>query len=98
MAIIVVMDAPGGTQAQYEQICNKLTNGRGLVHSPHDWPVAGLRAHVAGPTGDGWFVADVWDSIEDFHRFAEILAPYLREVGFPDVEPRVLSSFNLVTA
>jgi hypothetical protein len=44
-----------------------------------DAPVAGLVAHVAGPTASGWRVIDIWESEEDFHRFeTERLQPALR--------------------
>jgi hypothetical protein len=34
-----------------------------------DAPVAGLVAHVAGPTASGWRIIDVWESEEDYRRF-----------------------------
>jgi hypothetical protein len=42
-------------------------------------PVAGLVAHVSGPTAVGWRIIDVWESEEDYHRFvAERLNPALQ--------------------
>ena len=44
-----------------------------------DAPVAGLIAHVSGPTAVGWRIIDVWESEEDYDRFvAERLNPALR--------------------
>ena len=44
-----------------------------------DAPVAGLIAHVAGPTAVGWRIIDVWESEEDYHRFeTERLHPALK--------------------
>ena len=34
-------------------------------------PVAGLVAHVSGPTATGWRIIDVWESEEDYHRFVD---------------------------
>ncbi len=34
-----------------------------------DAPVAGLIAHVAGPTAVGWRIIDVWESEVDYQRF-----------------------------
>ena len=42
-------------------------------------PVAGLIAHVAGPTAVGWRIIDIWESEEDYHRFvADRLNPALQ--------------------
>ncbi|MFI9544564.1 hypothetical protein ACIHAR_11600 [Streptomyces sp. NPDC052016] len=97
MAVITVNDIPGGTQAQYEQIADKVTGGRGLVRGRSDWPVPGLISHAAGPTPTGWFVCDVWESEEAWQRFADILVPYAQEVGMPEFELKVYPAFNVVT-
>ena len=34
-------------------------------------PVAGLVAHVSGPTATGWRIIDVWESEDDYHRFVD---------------------------
>ncbi len=96
MPIIIVVDYPGVTQAQYERVTNSLTGGRGLVKTPSDWPVPGLVSHAAGPTPTGWFVTDVWESKEAFQRFGEKLKPALQEAGMPDVEPKIYEAFNVV--
>jgi hypothetical protein len=42
-------------------------------------PVAGLIAHVGGPTAVGWRIIDVWESEEDYNRFvADRLNPALQ--------------------
>jgi hypothetical protein len=97
MAIFAIFEFPGMNQATYEQATDKVTGGRGLAKSPADWPVPGLITHTAGPTPDGWFVADVWESEDEFQRFGEIVMPILREVGAADVQPQVYPVFNLVT-
>ncbi|OUC93859.1 hypothetical protein [Streptomyces swartbergensis] len=97
MAIIAIFDQPGMTQAQYEQVSDKVNRGRGLVKNPADWPVPGLISHTSAPTPNGWYVADVWESEEAFQRFTEIVLPLLREAGAPEVEPKIYPVFNLVT-
>ncbi|MEV0538135.1 hypothetical protein [Kitasatospora sp. NPDC050463] len=98
MAVIIVFEIPGATQAQYEEVTNKMAGGRGGVKSRSDWPVPGLISHCAGPTPGGWHVTDVWESKEAFQRFAEKLAPLMREAGMPDAEPKIYEAFNVVTS
>ncbi|MDQ0795886.1 hypothetical protein [Streptomyces sp. B1I3] len=97
MSIIIVLEYPGTTQAQYEQVTDALTGGRGGLKKPSDWPVPGLISHAAGPTPAGWFVTDVWESEEAFRSFGERLKPLLREAGMPEVEPTIYEAFNVVT-
>jgi hypothetical protein len=96
MAIIAVLDIPGATQAQYEEVTSRLSGGRSLKQRS-DWPVEGLISHAAGPTPDGWFVTDVWESEDALRRFAEQLLPLMRELGMPEVEPRTYPAFHVVT-
>ncbi|MFD3311897.1 hypothetical protein [Streptomyces sp. NPDC058694] len=97
MAIVVVLDMPGMTQAQYEQSAEKVSGRPGPVKSPADWPVSGLISHTAAPTANGWLVVDVWESEEAFQQFGETLIPILRELGLADVQPRTYPVFNVVT-
>ncbi|MDH6580811.1 hypothetical protein [Kitasatospora sp. MAP5-34] len=97
MAIIAAFDIPGGTQAQYEQVTNKMTGGRGVVRASSDWPVAGLISHAAGPSPSGWFVVDVWESEEAFQRFGEALRPLMQEAGMAETAPNIYPAFNTVT-
>jgi hypothetical protein len=49
-------------------------------------PVAGLVAHVSGPSSDGWRIIDIWESEHDQQRFqAERLGPAVAKVtaGLP---------------
>ncbi|WP_326807727.1 antibiotic biosynthesis monooxygenase [Streptomyces sp. NBC_01775] len=97
MAIIAVFDVPGGTQAQYEQVCDRLSGGNGVLTSLSDAPEPGLLSHIAGPTPTGWLVVEVWESEQAFQRFGQKLAPFLEEAGMPDLEPKVYQAFNVVT-
>ena len=43
-----------------------------------------MLSHVAGPTPNGWRVVDVWETKEQFERFAqEKIGPISAEVGTP---------------
>jgi hypothetical protein len=95
MAIGVLFECPGATQAQYDAAARKLTNG-GTLKTLSDWPVKGLLSHVAGPTPNGWRVMDVWESEADLNKFAAVLMPILKEVGFPDIAPQVFPAHNFV--
>jgi hypothetical protein len=54
-----------------------------------DDPVAGLVAHVSGPTEVGWRIIDVWESEEDFQRFqVERLMPALQIATQNTTPPR----------
>jgi hypothetical protein len=97
MAVVVVLEMPGMTQAQYEQSAEKVAGKPGPVKSPGDWPVAGLVSHTSAPTDDGWLVVDVWESEEAFRQFGETIMPILRDLGVQDVQPRVYPVFNVVT-
>jgi hypothetical protein len=95
MAIGVLFEFPGVKQAQYDAVLKKLTNGR-TMKSLSDWPVPGVLSHVAGPTPNGWRVVDVWESEAALKKFAAILMPILKEVGFPDVPPQIFPAHNFI--
>lgn len=97
MAIVVILDMPGMTQALYEQSAEKVAGRPGPVESVSDWPVAGLVSHTAAPTDKGWLVVDVWESEEAFQQFGRTLMPILRDLGLPDVTPRTHQVFKVVT-
>jgi quinol monooxygenase YgiN len=61
MAICLIFEAPGMIEAQYDQIRNDV--------APGDRAPEGVLYHVAGPTGNGWYVVETWESGEAFDRF-----------------------------
>ncbi|MEU6661066.1 hypothetical protein [Streptomyces sp. NPDC046821] len=97
MPIVVVFDLPGMTRAQYEASAEKVAGKPGPVKNPSDWPVAGLISHTSAPTPEGWLVVDVWESEEAFRKFGETIVPILRDLGVPDVKPRVYETHTVVT-
>ncbi len=75
MAVVMKMRWPGVTRAEYDKALE-------VVGWEQD-PAQGGRNHVAWFDAEGVFhVVDVWDSEEDFQRFAdERLMPGLASAG-----------------
>ena len=63
MAILMMMEWPGVTPAQYEEV-KRITNFE------NEWPDGG-KAHVAAFEDGVLKVVDIWDSAEQFQAFAE---------------------------
>ncbi len=96
MAIIAVFYDPTLTKQNYEESIRRLMD-KEKAESPSDWPVEGLVAHIAGDTGSGFRVVDVWESEEAFRRFGEALAPIMKAIGI-EAEPQVYPAHTIVTA
>jgi len=96
MPIVAVFESPSLTRESYEKSVHMLTNGKGRVESPADWPVPGLLVHAAGQGAKGFRVVDVWESEEAFARFGEKLAPIMEAIGI-EGEPDVYPVHTLVT-
>jgi quinol monooxygenase YgiN len=62
MAIGLLFDGVGVSQAQYEQVFNEVF-ANGTRRAP------GLLTHHAGPTEDGFCVIETWESPEALERF-----------------------------
>jgi hypothetical protein len=97
MAIAIVFDFPGVTQAIYDEASARLSGGKGL-QALADWPAPGILLHVAGPIANGFRVIDVWESEAAFQAFGAKLAPIAKEVGFPDAVPQIMPVHKLVKA
>jgi hypothetical protein len=95
MAIGVLLDIPGGTQEQYEEINQKaFGNPKGPAE-----PLSGLIIHTAGATSGGWRIFDVWESREQFDRFNdEYIMPAVQGMDLPQVPPEVYELANLIGA
>lgn len=77
MAIGMVVEVPGATQAQYDAVIQRM----GLQEDPPQ----GCLVHMAGPVEGGWRVVDVWESQEHFDRFREErLGAALEAEGMPE--------------
>lgn len=83
MAVCLVINIPGGTIEQYDEVRNALGTPLG----------EGQISHTAGATPDGFCVVDVWESRADFDRFMqERLGEQLGRVGVP--QPQI-SEFDV---
>ena len=86
MAVCLILDAPGMTQAQYEQVRNEVAPGNRLPQ--------GALSHVAGSTDSGWCVVTTWESREALDRFfRDKLQQALQRAGITS-QPRMFEVFN----
>ncbi len=95
MAIGVLLMMPGVRQEQYEKINKKL-----FGHYPFDSRDApdGLLVHSAGPTPDGWYVYDIWESKDQFQKFGEKrLGPAVRETIGPGFEESLPDFYEIAS-
>jgi hypothetical protein len=94
MAIGVLLDIPGGTQEQHEEINQKAF---GDPKGPSE-PLDGLIIHTAGATSAGWRIFDVWESRDAFDRFnTEMIMPAVEGMDLPQIPPEVYELSNMVT-
>ena len=61
MAVGLIFEGPGVSQAQYEQVKNQV--------APGNKAPPGMLYHAGGPTENGWCVVEVWESQEALDRF-----------------------------
>jgi len=93
MAVLMVMEVPGGTTDQYEKV-NEIMGIRGDEDAPE-----GLVQHVAATSDDGVVIVDVWESQEALDRFfQERLGAALEQGGLgSDAPPRRHEVHNRLT-
>jgi hypothetical protein len=73
MPVATLLEFPGLTQQQYEQVSTQL----GPTGAPQ-----GILYHACGPVEGGWRIVDIWDSREAFDRFVdETYLPAIRAAG-----------------
>jgi len=78
MAIGIVMDFKGATLEQYDQVAERMG-----VAGSHQAP-EGALSHWVCATDDGIRITDVWESREQFEKFAqEQIGPHSEAVGIP---------------
>jgi quinol monooxygenase YgiN len=79
MAVAYILDFPGATRAEYDEM---ELDGR---------MAPGGIVHTAGSYEGGWRVVDVWEDHEHFARFRdEKIIPFSHEAGMPAPGVRVL--------
>jgi hypothetical protein len=91
MHVLMTLEVPGGTTAQYDR-----TNADLGIADDGDLP-PGLVVHTCAVTDDGIVIVDVWDSassLEDFAR--ERLSAALGEAGLGTATPRISAVHKLL--
>jgi len=90
MAIGVIFNGMGVTEAQYRQVLNQT--------SPGNQPPAGMLYHAAGASENGFCVIEVWESQAVAERFfQEQLGTALQAAGI-NVQPTLFEVVNTMTA
>lgn len=93
MPVAVVMDFAEGTLEQYDQVIEKMGFRRGGRGAPK-----GLF-HWVAKTDEGIRVIDVWETKEDFERFAtEKIGPLSQEAGMSGPRMSFHAVHNYLTA
>ena len=78
MAFAIEMDFKGATLEQYDEVMQLMSLDDGTRELP-----PGALFHWVGKTDDGIRVVDVWETKEDYERFAqEQIGPYSQQAGF----------------
>ena len=86
MAVAAVFTFPRSGIEQYEAFLE--LHGEELRNQP------ARRFHVCFETDDGYMVVDVWDSLEAFERFGEVIGDVARDVRSAE-HPPPLTPFQL---
>ena len=92
MAVAVQLDFAGATLEQYDQVCGKM----GLT--PKGPGPTGAISHFATLTDSGLRVVDVWETKEQFEKFAqEQIGPFSADVGIGAPEMQFFDVHNYFT-
>lgn len=94
MAVAVQLDFSGGTLEQYDEVIKR------MGFRPQGAGAPGGMFHWVTRTDDGIRVTDVWESREQFEKFAQTqIGPITQEVGVPAApEVRYFDVHNYLTA
>jgi hypothetical protein len=83
MAVAFVIDFPGATRAQYDEVVRRMELGGRVA--------PGGIVHTAGTYEGGWRVVDVWEDLAHFERFRdEKIIPLASAAGMAPPRVRVL--------
>ena len=79
MAVAIEMNFKGATLDQYNEVMKLMSLDDGTRPAP-----PGAIFHWVAQTDDGIRVVDVWETKEQFEKFAQDeIGPYTQEVGIP---------------
>jgi quinol monooxygenase YgiN len=90
VAVVVMLDMPGVTEAQY-------ATAREVLGAA---PPPGNLVHVAGPTVDGWRVVEVWKSpkLMDNYFQSPATRTAFQAAGIRSVQPAILTCCMVAAA
>jgi hypothetical protein len=85
----VRVEVPGLTAERY--------SGMHSIVGPKSLATPGFIFHLAGPTQDGWYMIDVWESKEEYDRFMrDVIMPMMPPGGpQPKVEEFEVHTFEV---
>lgn len=87
--VAAVFEVPLMTAKQYDTLLVDLE--RAGLGAPN-----GRFCHLAAAKGDGWYVVDVWESVEKLNAFAAALQPILQRQGIVALSPQLLPLYNII--
>jgi hypothetical protein len=88
VAIAVLYEFPGMTQEHYDRFVDDAYGGRTMP---------GVIAHAAGPSDDGWWAFDVYESQEAADAIGPPAIERLRGMGVSEPAVRTLQVHNTQT-
>ena len=87
MAIGLIMEGVGMSQDQYYQVLNQVTHNGSQQ-------VPGILTHAAGPTEDGFYVMETWESPEALQHFYDTLLRQALEAANIQTRPSIFDIVN----
>lgn len=88
MAVGLIFEGGGVSQAQYEQVLNEVAPGK--------QPTPGVLYHAAGPSETGFCVIEVWESQELLDSFSQNKLAQALQNAKIDVQPRTFQVVNVL--
>ena len=92
MSIVVRYHPTNVTIAQYEDVLRREQEAAGITFPPD-----GRSYHICFGTDGDLNVSEVWDSVEQFQAYGEVLMPILTDVGIQfSGAPEVFEVHNII--
>ena len=92
MSIVVRYHPTNVTIAQYEDVLRREQEDAGIKFPPD-----GRSYHICFGTDGDLNVSEVWDSVEQFQAYGEVLMPILTDVGIQfSGAPEVFEVHNII--
>jgi hypothetical protein len=89
MSIVVRLHPANLTMAQYEDVVRR-------EEATGKFPPDGRDYHVCFGTDGDLLISEIWDSVEQFQAYGEVLMPILTDVGLQFTgDPEVFEVHNI---